>query len=95
MNASSQHAKSNCFCCSKMQSANCPARADGGASPGEGAEGAADLDAVTAGVRLQAARLAHQQEQANYERRLAADHLAQRRVLKQAATAALAAGARL
>ncbi len=50
---------------------------------------------MTAGVRLQAARLAHQQEQANYERSLAADHLQQRRVLKQAATAALAAGARL
>ena len=50
---------------------------------------------MTAGVRLQAARLAHQQEQANYERRLAADHLQQRRVLKQAATAALAAGTHL
>lgn len=72
---------------------SCLVRADGGASPGEGSEGAADLEAVTAGVRLQAARLAHQQEQANYERRLAADHLQQRRVLKQAATAALAAGA--
>ncbi|KAK9834039.1 hypothetical protein WJX81_005023 [Elliptochloris bilobata] len=69
---------------------------DGAHSPGEASasEGAADADmeAVTAGVRLQAARLAHQQEQANYERRLATDHLQQRRVLKHAATAALAAG---
>ncbi len=68
------------------------ALADGWLSPGEASEGAAEVAAVTAGLRLQAARLAHQQEQADYERRLAADHQQQRRVLKEAAVAALAAG---
>ena len=66
--------------------------ADGWLSPGEASEGAAEVAAVTAGLRLQAVRLAHQQEQADHERRLAADHQQQRRVLKEAAVAALAAG---
>lgn len=68
------------------------ALADGWLSPGEASEGAAEVAAVTAGLRLQAARLAHQQEQADHERRLAAEHQQQRRVLKEAAVAALAAG---
>jgi hypothetical protein len=71
-----------------------PPRADGWLSPAEGGEGGAGLAAVTEAVRLQAARRAHQAEQADYERRMSAEHQAQRRVLKEAATAALAAGAR-